>query len=135
MLRRYIVRSDQCSARDHVFSDSPCFFSRSEFTVLVVRLHSRPISHLPGATAETFAFHCAAPSTTRDHALHFLPRKTEFLLLLGNKENQRAGTIVHRCILNTFSLPHCHSLEIQLCIKLLLSLAKVGESCFHLIAL
>ena len=40
------------------------------------------------ATAETFAFHCAAPSTTRGHALSFRPRKTEFLLLLGNKENK-----------------------------------------------
>ena len=31
-----------------VFSDSTSFFSRSEFTVLVVRLHSRPTSQLPG---------------------------------------------------------------------------------------
>ena len=33
------------------------------------------------ATAETFAFLCAVPSTTRGHALYFRPRETEFLLL------------------------------------------------------
>ena len=69
------------------------------------------------ATAESYAFLCAAPNTTRGHALYFRPRETEFLLLLGNKEKQRAGTIFHRCILNPSSHPHCHSLEIQLCIK------------------
>ena len=43
-----------------------------------------------------------------------------------------------RGTLNPSSQLHCHSLEIQLCIKkhfLLLSLAKLGESGFHLIAL
>ena len=65
------------------------------------------------ATAESYAFLCAAPSTTRGHALYF----REFLLLLGNKEKQRAGTIFHRCILNPSSHSHWHSLEIQLCIK------------------
>ena len=40
------------------------------------------------ATAESYAFLCVAPSTTRGHALYFRPRKKEFLLLLGNKENK-----------------------------------------------
>ena len=45
------------------------------------------------------------------------PAKTEFLLLLGSKGKQGAGTILYRCTLSPSSQLHCHSLEIQLCIK------------------
>ena len=41
------------------------------------------------ATAESYAFLCAAPSTTRGHALYFRPQKTEFLSLLGNNEKTK----------------------------------------------
>ena len=75
---------NQFSARHHVFSDSPSFFSRLEFTVLDARSATWiiPVQRLKPSRFIVRA----APSTTRGHALYFRPRETKFLLLKARAE-------------------------------------------------